>query len=307
MGLRFGLFGTGYWAEQTQGAALAAHGDVELVGVWGRDAEKSGRLAHRYGVAAYAEADALIADVDAVAVALPPDVQAGIAIRAAEAGRHLLLDKPLAFGLEDADRIVALVAERRLASVVFFTNRFYRNVAAFLAETAAAGGWHGARALMFASILQPGNPYAASAWRRERGGLWDIAPHTLSLIVPVLGRVTEVSAMAAPRATTHLLLRHEGGAVSSLAVTLDAPPVASAFETAFHGERGMATVPAPDGSPVEAFAVAIDELIRAAALDEPEHPCDVRFGREVVAVLTAAARARDEGRTMSVPQDPHYR
>jgi len=308
VGLRFGLFGTGYWAEETQGAALAAHPDAELVGVWGRDPAKAGRIAHRYGVRPYADVDALIGDVDAVAIALPPDVQVGIAIRAAEAGRHLLLDKPLSFTVEDADRIVALVAERRLASVVLFTHRFYANVAAFVSQLAATGGWHGCRALMFASILQPGGPYASSAWRRERGGLWDIAPHFLSLALPVLGPVAEVAAMEGPRATTHVLFRHENGAVSNLAVTLDAPPAASAFETAFHGERGMAVVPPPDASQLEACGVAIGQLAaaastapdRAAGAAAPEHPCDVRLGREVVAVISAAARARDTGRTAQV-------
>src|SRR6185295_18080660 len=94
MALKFGLLGTGYWAAETQAAALAAHPDAEFVGVWGRDPAKAQALADRYGVRAYGGVDALIADVDAVAVALPPDVQGELAARAAEAGRHLLLDKP---------------------------------------------------------------------------------------------------------------------------------------------------------------------------------------------------------------------
>ena len=55
--------------------------------------------------------DALIADVDAVAIALPPDVQAPIALRAARAGRHLLLDKPVALVTGMAAEIAAAVAE----------------------------------------------------------------------------------------------------------------------------------------------------------------------------------------------------
>jgi predicted dehydrogenase len=294
------LFGTGYWAAETQGAALAAHPKVELVGVWGRDPAKAATLAQRYGTRAYAEVDALIAEVDAVAVALPPDVQAGIALRAAVAGRHLLLDKPLALTVEDADRVVTAVERTGVASVVFFTNRFYGNVADFVAKTAAIGGWYGSRATMFASIFQPGNPYGASPWRRAKGGLWDIGPHALSIILPVLGPVVEVTAVDGPRDAVHLVLRHAEGASTTMSLTLDAPPEATAFDFAFWGETGVAVVPRGDGTKVAAFTGAIDQLLVDLGAGVPGNPCDVRFGREVVVVLAAAARARTQGRTVRI-------
>ncbi|HYN92279.1 MAG TPA: Gfo/Idh/MocA family oxidoreductase, partial [Pilimelia sp.] len=169
--MTFGLLGTGYWAAETHAAALAVHPEADFVGVWGRDAGKTQALATRYGVRAYDDVDALIADVDAVAVALPPDVQAELAARAAAAGRHLLLDKPLALDVAAADRVVAAVRDRGLASVVFFTSRFFPTVEDFLTGLAGDGPWHGARATRLSSAFQPGSPYANSPWRRERGGL----------------------------------------------------------------------------------------------------------------------------------------
>ncbi|MEV1285614.1 Gfo/Idh/MocA family oxidoreductase [Micromonospora sp. NPDC049679] len=298
--MRVGLFGTGYWAAETQGAALAAHPKVKLVGVWGRDPAKAATLAQRYGTRAYTDVDELIADVDAIAVALPPDVQAGIALRAAEAGRHLLLDKPLALTVEDADRVVAAVERTGVASVVFFTNRFYGNVAEFLDRTAVTGGWHGSRATMFASIFHPGNPYGASPWRREKGGLWDIGPHALSIILPVLGPVTEVAAVDGPRDAVHLVLRHAGGASTTMSLTLDAPPEARSFDFAFWGDTGVAVVPRGDGTQVAAFTAAIDQLLVDLGAGVPANPCDVRFGREVVAVLAAAESARAQRRTVTI-------
>ncbi|HLL65269.1 MAG TPA: Gfo/Idh/MocA family oxidoreductase [Micromonosporaceae bacterium] len=308
MALRFGLFGTGFWAAETSGAALAAHPDATLVGVWGRDPAKAAALAGRFGVRSYDDVDALLSEVDAVAVALPPDVQADVAVRAAEAGRHLLLDKPLAFTLGESDRIVAAVRRHRLASLVFFTNRFFGNVEAFLADTVRTGGWDGARATMFASIFQPGNPYGASPWRRERGGLWDIGPHALSVLLPVLGPVERVAAIEGRHQTTHLLLEHNGGAASALSLTLDAPPAATMQEFVFYGSSGVVAVPGGTGTAVGAFGVAVDQLVRAAADAAggavPEHPCDVRFGREVVAILVAADAARRLGRTVPVDAAP---
>jgi predicted dehydrogenase len=297
VGLRFGLLGTGHWAAETQAAGLARHPEAELVGVWGRRPARAAEVAARCGARAFEDVDDLIAAVDAVAIALPPDVQAELAVRAAEAGRHLLLDKPMALSTAAADRVVAAVERNRLASVVFFTNRFFAAVDAFLRAAAAAGGWDGARVAMLASIFQPGNPYAASPWRRERGGLWDVGPHALSIVLPVLGPVAQVAAMDGPRDTVHLLLGHTGGATSTVSLTLDAPPAATARELVFYGGGGTARVPEGDASQVEAFVSAIDHLLRAAS-GGPGHPYDARFGREVVAVLDAADRARREAATV---------
>lgn len=294
--MRFGLLGTGYWAAETQGAALAAHPGAELVGVWGRSAEKAGALAERYGVRAYGDADKLIEDVDAVAVALPPDVQAELAERAAGAGRHLLLDKPVALTVGAADRVVAAAGRTGVSSVVFFTSRFQPAIAAFIEDCVATGPWDGVSANQFASIFQPGNPYTDSRWRRDKGGLWDIGPHTLSVILPILGPVAEVAAVLGPRNTTHVLLKHESGAAGTMSLTLDAPPAAAEREFLFYGERGLARVPARHRTPVEAFGDAVGALVADAAAGRTDHPCGVRFGREVVAVLAAAERARDAGR-----------
>ncbi|WP_461030207.1 Gfo/Idh/MocA family oxidoreductase, partial [Streptomyces sparsus] len=50
--MRFGLLGTGHWAEHTHAAALATHPDAELAGVWGRRPEAAAALGDRYGVPA---------------------------------------------------------------------------------------------------------------------------------------------------------------------------------------------------------------------------------------------------------------
>src|ERR1700736_4797933 len=61
--LRFGLFGTGYWAGQVHAAALTMAPEARLVGIWGRDRFRTAAIAAPYGIAAYDDADALIADV----------------------------------------------------------------------------------------------------------------------------------------------------------------------------------------------------------------------------------------------------
>ena len=98
-------------------------------GVWGRTAGHADSLARELGAAAYSDLDALLGDVDAVAIAVPPDAQAELAVRAADKGRHLLLDKPLALSADAADRVVAAVDRAGVRNLVFFTLRFTSSVA----------------------------------------------------------------------------------------------------------------------------------------------------------------------------------
>jgi predicted dehydrogenase len=297
--MRFGLFGTGPWAQQAHAPGLAAHGDVEFAGVWGRDETKAAALADRYGAKAYGSVDALIDDVEAIAVALPPHVQAPIALQAARAGRHLLLDKPVAFDPAQAAEITAAVTDGGLASAVFFTRRFMPQMQEFVADAARTGGWVEARVDHVGTIYDPGNPFGASPWRRESGGLWDVGPHAVALVLPVLGAVTEVSAMTAPHDMTHLMLRHDSGAISKITLSVDVPPAAAREEAMFAGQAGVRTVPAVPWEPVTAFGNALDELIAAAA-GGPPPMLDVRFGTEVTVILAAAEEAARTGRTVQV-------
>jgi predicted dehydrogenase len=293
--MRFGLVGTGFWARTTHAPAIAATPGASLAAVWGRDAGAASSLAAGYGASAFTDAGAFLDAVDAVTFAVPPHVQAPLAIRAAEAGKHLLLEKPIALSVADADKLVAAVESSGVASVVFFTLRFNTEIRAWLTDEHARGGWAGGGwcggvALWLGSALQPDSPFN-TPWRREKGGLWDLGPHVLSLLWTCLGPVTSVQALPGADDVTHLVLRHEGGATSTATVTQTAPEAASGNTLLVWGEAGRSVMPSTPVDAVEALIVATTELISCANAPGREHPCDVRFGREVVRVL-AAAEAR---------------
>jgi predicted dehydrogenase len=275
--VRFGLIGTGYWADVAHAAGIGSHPEAELVGVWGRNPAKAQALAERHGAKAFSDYDELVAAVDAVAFSVPPDVQAELAPRAAEAGRMLLLEKPLALTVDGAE---AIVRAARAPTVVFFTFRFDPSLAAWYRDEVEGRDWDGASSLYLATIYEPGNPFGHSAWRRERGGLWDVGPHALAALLPELGPVEELRALGGPRDQVHLSLRHESGAGSNVAVSLTAP--AGITETVFWGPHGSARRPAVEADVVAAYRAAIDALLAA------ETPFDARFGLEVVRVLAAA-------------------
>ncbi|MGY1857101.1 Gfo/Idh/MocA family protein [Modestobacter sp. SYSU DS0290] len=288
--MRFGVLGTGFWATEVHAASLAAHPDAELVGVWGRDLAKAKAAGARFEVPGTVDLDALLADVDAVSFALPPDVQAPLAERAAAAGKHLLLEKPVALSVDAADRVVAAVESAGVASVVFFTNRFRTATSTWLEQasrTRLAGG-----AVTWLGRLT-GSPFD-TPWRREHGALWDVGPHALSLLVPALGPVSAVQAGAGQGDTVHLVLTHPEGRASTVTVSSTVAGLATGIDIGVHGDAGRLVLLPESGTAVEAHGVAVDEL-QAAALTGGAHPCDVAFGRDVVRVLEAAQRALASG------------
>jgi predicted dehydrogenase len=261
---------------------------MDFAGVWGRRPEAAAELAEAYGVRAYDDVDALFADVDAVAVALPPAVQAELAVRAAEAGRHLLLDKPLAIGVAEGRAVVEAAERSRVASVVFFTTRFQQEPEAWIGEQAATAGWFTVRAQWLGAVFTGESPFAASPWRREKGALWDVGPHALSVLLPVLGDVRRVAAAVhGPADTVHLVLDHATGASSAVTLSLTAPPAAAGADVELRGEAGVTLLPRSAEGAVPALARAADALVTAARSGHA-HPCDAAFGLRVTEILTEA-------------------
>lgn len=287
--MRFGLIGTGPWAERVHGPALARAEGIELVGVWGRSAERAGALADTLGVDPYDDVDALVADVDAVAFAVPPAVQADLAPRVAAAGRHLLLEKPVALDPGRARAVGDAVAAAGVASVVFFTDRFVPSARAWFDEVRGLGGWRGGWLRWFSALQDEANPFGASPWRHEQGALWDIGPHAISTLTAALGPIRAVRAVGGDADLVVLTFTHESGATSTATLSAFAPLAACGFEASVWGEHGLLPMPPrPEGAVVEPFRTAARELVEAAG-SGTAHPIDVAFGVHVVELLADAA------------------
>src|SRR5689334_2940828 len=277
--MRFGLIGTGYWAAAVHAPGIVNHPGAELVGVWGREPAKTQRLATEFAAQPFSEVDELIAAVDVVAFSVPPDVQAELAVRAGAAGRSLLLEKPLALTVAEADRIVAAA---RTPTVIFFTWRFDPEVRDWFRTEIDGRAWDGGSVTMLSSIFEPGNPFGESPWRKEYGALWDIGPHALALLVPTFGPVEHVTAVRGVRDEVHLGLRHASGAASTAILSLTSH--AQRTDAMFWGETGIAHMP-EGGDVAAAYAAAIDAVLAG------DTDFDAGFGRDVVRILAAAEEA----------------
>lgn len=287
--MRIGLIGNGYWARVTHATGLSAEPSVTFAGVWGRDHAKSASLAAEFGVRAYDTVDALFDDVDAVAFSVPPQVQSELAVRAAGRRKHLLLEKPIAVSVAEADRLADAVATAGVASVVFFTGRFEPNQRAWTDRIAALGGWDGGSGLWLGSAFGEGSQFD-TPWRHDKGGLWDVGPHALAMLTATLGPIESLVARAGRRDLVQLLLSHRDGALSSYALSIDSPVAVSKNTFTVWGTEGTFESPAEPLDAPAALATAARELAGLAGQADPRHPCDVQFGRTVVGLLADAER-----------------
>ena len=106
--MRFGLIGYGKVAE-LQARAIAASGNSELISVCGRDPLKRDTCAVKHGIQARgAIAEMVEKDrVEAVLIVTPHPSHAPLAIEAAHAGCHVLVEKPMALSVADCDAMIA--------------------------------------------------------------------------------------------------------------------------------------------------------------------------------------------------------
>lgn len=296
--LRVGVCGSGHWARTVHLPGLAATPGIDLVGLWGRRPEQGREVAAEFGIQAFDDFQDLLHQVDAVSFALPPDTQASMALKAADAGKHLLLEKPIATALSEADRLVEVVTRRGLSAVVFLTRCFVDDAHELIAR-ARAGNHTRCEMSWSSKALLPGTPFTASAWRNsEYGTLWDLGPHVLSILVPVFGPVTAIAASRIRKAKFTSSLHHAGGAKSTMVLdqmdeTLTSP--GSRERYLFSGGDGVTEGGGFRSEPVRCFSLGASLLLEtpAAALD-PYGP-NIRFGRDIVAVLDAARRSIDAG------------
>jgi UDP-N-acetyl-2-amino-2-deoxyglucuronate dehydrogenase len=119
--LRIGMIGCGEIAVQTARAIAAAPSAAHAV-VMDLDARVAADMGATHGVPHTTSVDELLANpsVDAVYIAVPHYLHAPIALQAIAAGKHVLVEKPIATTLEDADRMIAAAASRGVVLSVAF-------------------------------------------------------------------------------------------------------------------------------------------------------------------------------------------
>lgn len=121
--VRVGVWGVGVWGEK-HARVYAALPSATLAGVHDADRERARAVAAAHGTRAFESADELLADCEAVSVAVPTIAHRDAAERAAAAGRHVLVEKPMAPSVEDADAMLRAAARAGVTLQVGQVERF---------------------------------------------------------------------------------------------------------------------------------------------------------------------------------------
>jgi predicted dehydrogenase len=277
---------------------LAHHDRFELVGVWTRRPEAATEIAAANGAAPFTDVDELIDAADVVVLAVPPAVQPELAATAIKAGKHLVLEKPLADSVERAEQLAADVSAAGVASVMFLTFRFAAETRQWLADIEAAGPWAGGNARWLSGALL-GGEFAGSAWRQDGGALLDVGPHVFDLLDAALGPIVDVRAATFQEPDLwHVIFDHDGGAASAATLSMRLPIEPSVLEFDVFGDPGQRVLAARQTPAEDCLTVLLDELAAMIRSGATTHPCDVHRGahlQRVIAEVQDAARDPTDG------------
>jgi len=214
--LRVGVVGAGPWAQFVHAPMFAHDRRTDLTGVWARRSVAASELAAAHDTTAFDDLDEMLDACEAVAFAVPPDVQVDLAITAAQAGKAVLLEKPIALELGGARRLTDAIDEAGVGSQIVLTWRYaeaFRSFLVAVARTAPIGGrGH------FISGAGLGGPFA-TPWRLDGGMLLDLGPHVIDALDAALGPVVAVRAHGDLDRWVGLLLEHESGLVSEASIS----------------------------------------------------------------------------------------
>jgi len=225
--LRLGLIGCGWIAAAHVRAVTELADRCTLLWAADPNVERAGGIAERAGTGCRALADYRegLVEVDAVIIATPHHLHAPVVLEAARARRHMLLEKPLATTLEDADRMLAAVEEAGVTLMVGYTRHYqpeFRRLRALVES-----GEYGRVLTLSATMIEDVGGYVTGwlAKREQLGGgcFFSAGGHPLEWLVSLGGPVVEMRCVMERFAvrmegedTVVAALRFAGGALGTL-------------------------------------------------------------------------------------------
>ncbi len=316
----FGIVGAGVISDMHAGA-IASLPDARLVAVTDVAPDRAQSFAARHNCAAETDLAAMLAreDVDVVSVCVPSGLHAQVGIRAASAGKHLVVEKPLDVSIEAADRLLGAARAAGVIMTVMSQHRFDRGLIELrrllddgqlgrLVLGEASTKWYRTQAY-----------YDSAAWRGtwalDGGSLMNQGIHYLDLLLWAMGPVTEVTALCSTQSheieaedAALAVLRFSSGAVGTVvASTAVFPGFAQRLEIS--GTGGTVVIedgeivrcvlgtdsagPGPSGSKAAGGNAPSAAAANPAGLDIASH----------AAQIGDFLNALDEGRAPSVTGD----
>ena len=181
--IRIAVVGLGYWGPNLL-RNFSATSDCAVTMCCDMDEKRFGRFAPHYGatdfVKSYGEVIAN-QDVDAVAIATPVNTHHGLAKQALEAGKHVLIEKPMTMRVDHAEELVELAKQKGL--VLMVDHVFVYSSPVVKIKQIVDSGRLGQLYYIDSARINLG------LFQSDVNVVWDLAPHDLSIIDHLIGRL----------------------------------------------------------------------------------------------------------------------
>ncbi|WP_161993049.1 Gfo/Idh/MocA family protein [Sediminibacillus terrae] len=203
--INFGVVGCGRVAR-VHTEAIAAAADANLYALCDTGEQRIRQYADRYPIkAVFTDFEEMLGDpaIDVINICTPHGLHAEMAVKSIEAGKHVMIEKPLALSLDEADRVIETARRQRVKVTVVQQNRF--NEAILTTRRALQEGRFGRLTYGTAYIRwrREQDYYDQDAWRGTTamadGVLMNQAIHTIDLLVWLMGPVKRITGRTATR------------------------------------------------------------------------------------------------------------
>jgi UDP-N-acetyl-2-amino-2-deoxyglucuronate dehydrogenase len=292
--MNFAIVGCGHIAKKHAEAIEHIEG-ANLVAVCDKVPQAMDEYVKKYGAKPYENLTDMLNDpsIDVVNICTPSGLHAPIAVEAAKAKKHVIVEKPIALTLEDADLIINTCKENNVKLAVVHPNRF-RPVVQELKKLMDEGRF-GKLSHANATVRWNRNQayYDQAPWRGTKaldgGVLMNQAIHNLDLLIWLMGDVEEVYSMSATRLrnieaedVSTGVVRFKNGALGVVEAATTIYPKNLEESLSIFGETGTAIIGGTTATQFNHLAIeslndeetnAIIEKVKANPLGKPGHQC----------------------------------
>jgi len=200
--LKWGIIGCGDVVARKSGPAIRATGGSRITAVMRRDGTKARAYAEANEIPLATDDASIVLnhpEVDIVYVATPPYAHAEYVVGAAEAGKHVLVEKPMGMSADQARRMIAACQQAGRELFVAYYRRFQEHVMKM--RELVRGGAVGTPVQAFIDLAKPVRRGVAGDWRERvaisgGGHFVDVGSHRLDLMVYLFGAVKSACGVA---------------------------------------------------------------------------------------------------------------
>lgn len=303
--LRFAIIGCGRIASK-HAESIAALPEASLAAVCDIVPERAQAFAGKYGAEPFTSYEEMLnrADIDIVTIATSSDLHAPIGIAAAQAGKHVMVEKPMAMTLKSADELIRACKDAGVKLAVIHQNRFNKSIK--LLRQALDGGRFGKLTHGQATVRwnRDDNYYAQAPWRgtklQDGGVLMNQSIHNIDLLQWMFGPVDTVFGYTATNLRPiemedvgAAVIKFKNGAIGLIEAASTIYPKNIEETLNVFGETGSVMVGGIAVNRIETweFPDSEEEKKEIFAAQESDPPTVYGFGhREIIADMMEAIR-----------------